>query len=194
MNEKEFNLSKIIMAAGAKNAPAEIKEFIDDLELLSSGIEARFEDISDQVEKISGYLDVTKYSLTMNDLFKLRSALKKSEYDLTVLKANFASFKTEKIKTLLNLLDKQCRFRMARGYEIIKKYSEKGGMDGKIYKAVTAKYDMIDYKIGDEIIKSLEGKFSRQEYRALLDKYDDSGDTVGRQFIKTTMLVMALAE
>ena len=48
MNEQEFNLSKIIAEAGAKNATGEIKNFADDIDLLSSGLEARFEDIKDR--------------------------------------------------------------------------------------------------------------------------------------------------
>ena len=61
MNEKEFNLSKIIAEAGAKNATGEIKNFADDLDLLSSGLESRFEDITNQIDKVVNMLDITKF-------------------------------------------------------------------------------------------------------------------------------------
>ena len=63
MNEQEFNLSKLIAEAGAENATGEIKYFADDLDLLSSGLEARFEDITDQIDKVVRMLDITKYQL-----------------------------------------------------------------------------------------------------------------------------------
>ena len=38
MNEQEFNLSKLIAETSAKNVTGEIKNFADDLDLLSQGL------------------------------------------------------------------------------------------------------------------------------------------------------------
>ena len=114
----------IIAEAGAKNATGEIKNFADDIDLLSSGLEARFEDINDQIDKVVKMLDITKYQLTRNDVFKMRNTLKNLEHNLTILKANFAGLKTYKMRVFINLLDKQNRFKIAKGYEIIKRFSE----------------------------------------------------------------------
>ena len=42
-------------------------------------------------------------------------------------------------------------------------------------------------------MECLYNQLSKEEYRMLLNKYDDSEKTIGKQFIKTTMLVIALA-
>ena len=193
MNEQEFNLSKLIAETGAKNATGEIKNFADDLDLLSTGLESRFEDITNQIDKAVNMLDVSKYQLTRDDVFKFRNALKTLEHNLTILKSNFHGFKTYKMRVFINLLDKQCRFKIAKGYEIIKRFSEEGTLTFNEYKGIVAKYDKIDEKLGEEIMDCLYNQLSKEEYRMLLNKYDDSEKTIGKQFIKTTMLVLALA-
>ena len=194
MTDKEFNLSKIIMSAGASKASPEVIAFANDLDLLSKGIEERFEELSDSIDKTVKYLDVTQYQLTRNDVFQLRNTLKQLEHNLTILKANFNNFQTYKVKKLLNLLDKQARFKIAKGYEIIKKFAEHGSLTVDAYKNIVKKYEAIDKKLGQEIIDCLDGQFSKQEYHTLLDKYDDKeNNSVGKQFVKTTMLVMALS-
>lgn len=193
MSEKEFNISKIIMEADAKNAPKEVQDFAADLDFLSSGIEARFEDIVEQVDKIVDQLDVTKYQLTRNDVFRMRSDLKNLEHNLTILKSNFNLFKTYRMRIFLNLLDKQCRFKIARGYEIIKRFSETGQLTFAEYKNIISKYEKIDERLGEEIMDCIDGKLSKNEYRMLLSKYDDKDKTVGKQFVKTMLLVITLA-
>lgn len=193
MNEQEFNLSKLIAEAGAKNATGEIKNFADDLDLLSSGLEARFEDIVDKIDKNVSVLDVTKYQLTRNLVFSIRNSLKNLEHNLTILKSNFTGFKTHKMRVFINLLDKQNRFKIAKGYEIIKRFSENETLSPKEYHNIIAKYDKIDEKLGEEIMSCLYNQLSKEEYRMLLNKYDDKQETIGKQFIKTTMLVLALA-
>lgn len=193
MNEQEFNLSKLIAETGAKNATGEIKNFADDLDMLSSGLEARFEDITNQIDKVVGMLDITKYRLTRNDVFRMRNILKALEHNLTLLKANFSGFKTYKMKVFINLLDKQNRFKIAKGYEIIKRFAENGTLTFQEYKGIVAKYEKIDENLGKEIMDCLYNQLSKEEYRMLLNKYDDKEQTVGKQFIKTTMLVLCLA-
>ncbi len=193
MNEQEFNLSKLIAETGAKNATGEIKNFADDLDLLSNGLEARFEDIVNQVDKLVNMLDVTKFQLTRNDVFRIRNTLKNLEHNLTILKSNFHGFKTYKMRVFTNLLDKQCRFKIAKGYEIIKRFSENEALTFNEYKGIVAKYEKIDEKLGEEIMDCLYNQLSKEEYRMLLNKYDDKEKTIGKQFIKTTMLVIALA-
>lgn len=102
MNEQEFNLSKLIAETGARNATGEIKNFADDLDLLSNGLEARFEDIVNQVDKSVNMLDVTKFQLTRNDVFRIRNTLKNLEHNLTILKSNFHGFKTYKMRVFTN--------------------------------------------------------------------------------------------
>ncbi len=193
MNEQEFNLSKLIAEAGAKNATGEIKNFADDLDLLSSGLEARFEDITDQIDKVVHMLYITKYQLTRNDVFRMRNTLKNLEHNLTILKANFYGFKTYKMRVFINLLDKQNRFKIAKGYEIIKRFTENEALTFQEYKGIVTKYEKIDEKLGEEIMDCLYNQLSKEEYRMILNKYDDKEQTVGKQFIKTTMLVLALA-
>lgn len=193
MNEQEFNLSKLIAETGAKNVTGEIKNFADDLDMLSTGLEARFEDITNQVDKYVKMLDISKYQLTRNDVFKIRNTLKQIEHELTILKSNFHGFKTYKMRVFINLLDKQCRFKIAKGYEIIKRFSENKALTFNEYKGIVAKYEKIDEKLGEEIMDCLYNQLTKEEYRMLLNKYDDSEQTVGKQFIKTTMLVIALA-
>lgn len=193
MNEQEFNLSKLIAETSTKNVTGEIKNFADDLDLLSQGLESRFEDIVNQVDKAVTMLDITKYQLTRNDVFRLRNTLKTLEHNLTILKANFNGFKTYKMRVFINLLDKQCRFKIAKGYEIIKRFAENEALTFNEYKGIVTKYEKIDEKLGVEIMDCLYNQLSKEEYRMLLNKYDDSEKTIGKQFIKTTMLVIALA-
>ena len=106
MNEQEFNLSKLIAETGAKNATGEIKNFADDLDLLSNGLEARFEDIVNQVDKLVNMLDVTKFQLTRNDVFRIRNTLKnmilnKEIKSVNVLYPKMLDSSVEEFKSIL---------------------------------------------------------------------------------------------
>ena len=194
MNDKEYNLSKIIMEVGAKNASKEIQNFAADLDFLSSGVESRFEDITNNIDKVVEHLDVTKYKIEMSDIFQIRNYLKQLEQSLTVMKENFGKIKSYKLRIFVNLLEKQYRFKIARSYEILKRFSEKGDLSPNEYKHLLERYDSIDESIRQELMDCLVGKLTKDEYRTLIAKFDDSDNTVGKQFIKTMMLVIAMYE
>lgn len=194
MNDKEYNLSKMIIELGAKNASKEIVNFAEDLDFLSAGIESKFEDIADNIDNVVEHLDVTKYKLEMSDILQIRNYLKQLEQNLTLIKTNFNKIKTYKLRIFVNLLEKQYRFKIARSYEILKRFSEKGYLSPDEYKKLLERYNNIDESIRQELMDSLMGKLSKEEYRTLIAKFDDKEKTVGKQFIKTMMLVIAMYE
>lgn len=193
MTDKEYDLSKAIMSFGSQNLTPAEKDFLADLDRLSQNqLEERLEDIINSLDTKLELLNVQEYKLTRNDVMKIHQSLKDLEHKLTILAANFASFKTVKMRRLLEIINKQARSKISRGYEIAIYFLEKGDIDYPIYVALTKKYDMIDDKIAQNLIDCLQGQFTKKEYHLLLEKYDDKGEGIGKQFIKTTMLVMAL--